>query len=203
MSYPNRRFRREALLCGALLALTLLTLSARPSTAPPVAPAPTAVVPPSPEDLAREFRRLEQSLQSVNPSSPDAVTRLREIGRQLARANALLAEEVARLGATLSATAKAVRTTPAVSSTGRANSRRPTAGSMPGGIAPGAQVGPGTASGEAAAPEGGFFARRGLRKFHRVGCYSGERIRPGDRVYFKAPAEAVAAGLEPCKVCRP
>jgi hypothetical protein len=54
-----------------------------------------------------------------------------------------------------------------------------------------------------ASAAGALFAKRGLKKFHRAGCHFGERVKLEERVAFATIAAAVAAGLEPCKVCRP
>jgi hypothetical protein len=54
-----------------------------------------------------------------------------------------------------------------------------------------------------ASAAGSLFAKRGLKKFHRAGCRFGEAVKAEDRVSFATAAAAVAAGLEPCKVCRP
>lgn len=50
---------------------------------------------------------------------------------------------------------------------------------------------------------GPLFAREGLQKYHRPGCVSGDRIAVEDRVWFASPRQASAAGLEPCRVCKP
>lgn len=53
-------------------------------------------------------------------------------------------------------------------------------------------------------PAGPLFGRRGGGgKVHRPGCPFGERIAVSSRVMFATLAQAAAAGLQPCKVCRP
>lgn len=47
------------------------------------------------------------------------------------------------------------------------------------------------------------FGGRGLAKYHQPGCRYGERIQPGDRVFFATPQEAAGKGRSPCAVCLP
>ena len=48
-----------------------------------------------------------------------------------------------------------------------------------------------------------FIKRSGSKKAHRPGCAFGEKIAPAERISFASLAHAVAAGCQPCKVCRP
>jgi len=65
--------------------------------------------------------------------------------------------------------------------------------------APAAKASPGSGK-----PAGAVFAKRGGdSKAHRPGCPFGERIAAGARVTYASLAQAVAAGYQPCKVCRP
>ena len=40
-------------------------------------------------------------------------------------------------------------------------------------------------------------------RYHVASCKTAQKIHPDDRVYYKSPEEAVAAGLAPCKKCNP
>lgn len=53
------------------------------------------------------------------------------------------------------------------------------------------------------APEGPFIGSAGAKKFHAAGCRYAAGISERNRVYFRTYDEAVQAGFEPCKVCRP
>jgi hypothetical protein len=192
---PSRR--RAALRPVWLAALTVLTLPAWPFADPPRAAAP-APAPPAPAvssstDLVTEFHQLETAAHSLDPTSPDAVARLRVLTERLARAGGLLAREVVELCA-----ARNPSTAARAGASTRVGKRLPAA-ARPGAAGTAARP---VASGESV-PSAPFFARRGLRKFHRAGCVFGERIRAEDRVGYPSAAAALAAGLEPCKVCRP
>src|SRR5581483_8234396 len=164
---------------------------------PFAAPARSAQTPPdtpASPDLVTQFLQLETSAHALDPASPDAVARLRVLVERLAHAGGQLAREVARMRAAGEVRAAA----PAgVALRGKklapASPRAGTAGSPTTGA-----TAAGAGESVANAP---FFARRGLRKFHRAGCVFGERIRPDDRVGYPSAAAALAAGLEPCKVC--
>jgi hypothetical protein len=194
---PSRR--RAALRPFWLAALLALTLPAWPFAEPPTAAARAPALPApgaSPStDLASEFQQLETAAHALDPASPDATARLRALTERLAHAGGQLAREVAQLRAAQAAHAAA----PAgiAPRAGRRSPAAPRAGSGS------AAAGPATGAAGENTPSAPFFARRGLRKFHRAGCVFGERIRPEDRVGYPSAAAALAAGLEPCKVCRP
>jgi hypothetical protein len=183
-----------------LAALALLTFPAWPfADPPPAAPAraaQTATDAPASADLVSEFQQLEAAAHGLDPAAPDAIARLRVLVERLAHADGQLAREVARMRAAeeVRAAAPAV-VAPRGRKSAPASPRAGTAGSPATGPAAGA-------AGESV-PNAPFFARRGLRKFHRAGCVFGERIHADDRVGYPSAAAALAAGLEPCKVCRP
>jgi hypothetical protein len=190
--------RRGPLPLVWLAALIVWTLPAWPfgGPAPAAAPAPA---PPTPAaspsaDLVTEFHQLETAAHALDPASPVATARLRDLAERLARAGGQLAREVAQLRAAREAPAARVGAAP------RAGTRQPTA---PRAGAASAASRPGAGATGESAPSAPFFARRGLRKFHRAGCVFGERVRAEDRVGYPSAAAALAAGLEPCKVCRP
>jgi hypothetical protein len=188
--------------------LLALCLPAWPFAAEPAPPAPAGTsARPSLEALLREFERVEADAASLTPSAPEAAARLRDLVQSLARANAQLTREVIELRAALVAlrVASVAAANPGSQSgaPGRAAATHPAAGSKPRPGAPLASPGAATAPAGPVRPAGAFFAKRGLKKFHRLGCHFGERVKEADRVYFASPAEAAAAGLEPCKVCRP
>jgi hypothetical protein len=184
-----------------LAALALLAFPAWlfADPAPAGAPARSAQTPPdvpASADLVTEFQQLEAAAHALDPASPDAVARLRVLVERLAHAGGQLAREVARMRAAGEARAAApAGVAPRGKKLAPASPRAGTAGSPATGLAAGA-------AGESVA-NAPFFARRGLRKFHRAGCVFGERIHAEDRVGYPSAAAALAAGLEPCKVCRP
>ena len=51
--------------------------------------------------------------------------------------------------------------------------------------------------------EAKYIGNASSKKFHHPDCKWGQKIAPGNRVEFKTREEAVEAGYEPCKVCRP
>jgi len=184
-----------------LAALAVLALPAWPlaDSLRTTAPARAAQTPPDAPaiaDLVSEFHQLETAAHGLDPASPDATARLRVLVERLAHAGGQLAREVAERRA-----AREVRTAAppgGAPRVGKGVPASPHAGAA-GSPATGPTAG-GAGESVASAP---FFARRGLRKFHRAGCVFGERIRPDDRVGYPSAAAALAAGLEPCKVCRP
>lgn len=48
-----------------------------------------------------------------------------------------------------------------------------------------------------------YIGNKNSKKFHLPDCQWAEKISPRNRVYFKSRDEAIKAGYEPCKVCRP
>lgn len=48
-----------------------------------------------------------------------------------------------------------------------------------------------------------YIGNKNSKKFHLPDCQWTEKIAPGNRVYFKSRDEAIKAGYEPCKVCKP
>jgi len=48
-----------------------------------------------------------------------------------------------------------------------------------------------------------YIGNKNSKKFHLPDCQWAEKISRGNRVYFKSRDEALKAGYEPCKVCRP
>lgn len=48
-----------------------------------------------------------------------------------------------------------------------------------------------------------YIGNKNSKKFHFPDCQWAEKIAPGNRVYFKSREEAIKAGYEPCKVCKP
>lgn len=199
--HPSPSHRRVPLHPVWLAAIALLVVPAWPFPDPAPAGAPTrsARTPPdapASADLVTEFEQLETSAHALDPASPDAVARLRVLVERLAHAGGQLAREVARMRAAGEARAAA----PAgIAPRGRKNAPA----SPRAGTARSPATGPTAGAAGESIANAPFFARRGLRKFHRAGCVFGERIRADDRVGYPSAAAAVAAGLEPCKVCRP
>lgn len=60
---------------------------------------------------------------------------------------------------------------------------------------------PGVSPTTGAGGAGTVFAAKGNTKYHLPGCRFGERIPAGERVSFASPAEAVASGKTPCRIC--
>ena len=58
----------------------------------------------------------------------------------------------------------------------------------------------GTASGKA---DEQLVAAYYSDRYHVASCKIAQKIHPDDRVYYKNPEEAAAAGLVPCKKCNP
>jgi micrococcal nuclease len=48
-----------------------------------------------------------------------------------------------------------------------------------------------------------YIGNKNSKKFHFPDCQWAKKIAPGNRVYFKSREEAIKAGYEPCKVCKP
>ena len=48
-----------------------------------------------------------------------------------------------------------------------------------------------------------FFASKNSKTFHLPGCSSAKRVNPDNLIGFKTREEAIAAGYEPCKRCKP
>lgn len=48
-----------------------------------------------------------------------------------------------------------------------------------------------------------FVGSAGRAAFHRTSCQWAKRIKPENRMEYAAREEALDAGLESCKVCRP
>lgn len=44
---------------------------------------------------------------------------------------------------------------------------------------------------------------RAGKRYGRLGCRAGKRLKPANRVFFRDAAEAVEAGFRPCAVCLP
>src|SRR5262249_45816150 len=132
--------------------------AAGPSPAPPAPGASTSA------DLVNEFHQLETAAHALDPAAPDATPRLRDLAERLARAGGQLAREVAQLRAGREATAARVGASPRGGSHPPAVSRAGAASAAPR---------PGAGATSESAPSAPFFARRGLRKFHRAGCVFG------------------------------
>jgi hypothetical protein len=203
LSVPHRvrGSRRSGMVVALLLSAMAMARADAPSAPPASAPSSsTSSAPKAPSslaDLVTEFQRLEAEAQALDPSSAEAVARLRELVQRLAHANAQLARDLAQLRAALESRPPV---TPSRSAT--AGTRSPAGPARPQAarVTTGTPASP-TAGGEAARQA--FFAKRGLKKFHRAGCVFGERIKAEDRVGFADVVAAASAGLEPCKVCRP
>lgn len=58
-------------------------------------------------------------------------------------------------------------------------------------------------SGTTAGEEECYVGSTRSKKFHRPDCDWAQRISPDNRVEFKSREEAIEAGYEPCKACRP
>jgi hypothetical protein len=160
---------------------------ARAGQNPPAAPAQPAA-----RDPEAELQRLLEEVTRLDPKAPDYQARLRLIVENLIRVNQSLARENAALRQQLAAAPPASPARPASRSGGTKAEAR-TSGS-----------GTETAKADpAATAPGALFGKRGLKKYHRVGCQFGDRINPADRVVFASPEAAKAAGYEPCRVCRP
>jgi hypothetical protein len=177
---------------------------------PPGGPTPSSSEPqpasasPSVADPDTILHRLADEMAQLDPSSPDAPARLRTALRDLIGVEQATRRELAALRAEVTALRTAVSRRAAVPA-----SRRRTASEVP------SAAGPSPVSGGAARPKfvagsapvaaaaGPLFGKRGLKKVHRSGCSFGERIRAEDRVTFSTMQDAVAAGYEACKVCRP
>jgi micrococcal nuclease len=52
-------------------------------------------------------------------------------------------------------------------------------------------------------PENYYIAANGSFRFHRPGCRSVEKIKPGNYRRFKTREEALYEGLSPCRNCKP
>jgi hypothetical protein len=189
------RCRYPLLGAAAFLIVALELVPARATDGPVSPPAPPAAAAPAATEAGpvTELLQIEAAARALDPAAPDAVAHLRELLARLARVSAQLASEQARLRQTHAA----------------ANAPRPASPAKPA-VRRGGATAAGKPSPSAAAAKpgdtptsAGFFAKRGLKKFHRPGCQFGERVKTEERVYFARPADAVAAGLEPCKVCRP
>jgi hypothetical protein len=195
--------------CGWRRAIFLLVLLAATGTKPAAtdepmatpAPAPAAApsAPPSGADLVAEFQKVEAEARALDPTSADAAARLRSLVERLARANAQLTRDLAQLRALLEARTLAA---PARISTSAARTPARTPAARPQTVRPlpGSPAAPAADSDTAGTA---FFAKRGLKKFHRAGCLFGERIKVEERVLFPTATAAANIGLEPCKVCRP
>lgn len=48
-----------------------------------------------------------------------------------------------------------------------------------------------------------YMGNANTRKFHLTSCHWASRTKEKNRVYFKTRDEAIEAGYEPCKQCRP
>lgn len=52
-------------------------------------------------------------------------------------------------------------------------------------------------------PEEVYYAKDGSLRFHRPGCNSVARLKPGHYREFQSREEALALGLSPCRNCKP
>lgn len=50
---------------------------------------------------------------------------------------------------------------------------------------------------------GNYLGNANSKKFHRPSCQWAQKISPGNRVWFDTREEAIRAGYQPCKVCKP
>ncbi|MQL50853.1 hypothetical protein GFC01_00890 [Desulfofundulus thermobenzoicus] len=50
---------------------------------------------------------------------------------------------------------------------------------------------------------GKYIGNSNSKKFHYPDCQWAQKISPSNRVEFNTREEAVNAGYQPCKVCRP
>ena len=208
----GRRFATGArvfcLLLSLAASLAAAALGGAPLPGSPAAPAgkkvsPTAaagqVAAATVTDLTAELQRLADATDQIEPSSPDAVARLKSIVRELIEVVKADRREVVALRAGANS-----RASTATARRSRKKAAAPRTSSTP--AAPAALAGEfqgSDSAGEIAAGAGAFFGKRGLKKFHRPGCAFGERIHAEDRVYFKTVEEATAAGYEACKICKP
>jgi methylphosphotriester-DNA--protein-cysteine methyltransferase len=48
-----------------------------------------------------------------------------------------------------------------------------------------------------------FVGNKDTMKVHVVGCKWAEQLARGNRIFFKKYGDAVEAGYEPCRVCKP
>jgi Metal binding domain of Ada len=174
-----------------------------------------------------DWPALLQKLQRLDTTKPEAVASLRDVLAEMIRGQQAAAKETA-LKKELEAKSKEIEAlraevqalraqVPVTSATRayRASTRsKPPAGTAaaPATTRPSAAPGAATAapaaspapSGPATAPAATvFFGKKSLKKVHRADCVFGRRIPEADRVYFKSVQEALAAGYEACKVCKP
>ena len=50
---------------------------------------------------------------------------------------------------------------------------------------------------------GSYIGNKNSKKFHLPTCYWAKKIAPGNKVYSRSRSEAIKAGYQPCKVCKP
>lgn len=48
-----------------------------------------------------------------------------------------------------------------------------------------------------------FWASKKSNKYHYPSCSAAQRIKPSNLITFNSPEEAIKAGYQPCKICRP
>lgn len=204
----------SVLIQAALACVLIAAPATQPSTAPasspkPPAPAPTRVDPPGAaasavsqpatvpagdpladpvlKALRAEVERLQKTAEEAEAAATDDAGRL----RARAQLNTELLLLVIRLQEQLYLQQKALL---AAAGTAKPPTRTSSGGS-------------GAASQAASTKPkyvGPVFAKRGgSGKAHRPGCTFGEKIAQSERVTFASLAQAIAAGCEPCKLCRP
>jgi hypothetical protein len=178
---------------------------------------PSAQSPPPPSDGARAapgtpatadpdatLQRLAEEAAQIDPSSSEALARLRTVVRDLIDVERATRREMAALRAELAALRGAgSRRVAAPTSSRRMGSEAPPGTDLSPAAGGAARSKPAAVSSATPTPSGALFGKRGLKKLHRAGCTFGERIKAEDRVTFASMQEAAAAGYEACKVCRP
>lgn len=60
-----------------------------------------------------------------------------------------------------------------------------------------------TATPAAATATGDFVSSKNSKVFHKVACKSAGKIKPANATYFATKDDAVKAGKQPCKICKP
>lgn len=205
----TRSSARALALCLALAG----SLAAAPAAPPPAGSskpasgeARTAPAPSAPADPDTTLHRLAEEAAQIDPSSPEALARLRAVLRDLIDVERATRRELAALRAEVTALRTAGSRRTAASNSRPGSEPASAAGRPPvaGGTAAARTIPAAPASAPATTPvAGSLFGKRGLKRVHRPGCTFGERIRSEERVSFGSLKEAAAAGYEACKVCRP
>jgi hypothetical protein len=162
-------------------------VAASAAAQPSAVPAGDPLADPFLKALRAEVERLQKRAAEAESAAPDDAGRLRaraQLNTELLLLTIRLQEQIYLQQKALLLAAQATKKVPSAASGGSAAALR-AAPTKP------KYVGP------------VFIKRNGSKKAHRPGCAFGEKIAPAERVSFASLAHAVAAGCQPCKVCRP